>query len=72
MQNLEFVQSPKSAGDLNEHAPYFGFWEHAALPLKLLDFLVEISIVGVLHNDATVAGSEYYRQLVASSTKASL
>ena len=54
MENIEFVEVSESDDDLNENSPDFGFLEEVFLFFVVDDFLVEISVIGELHDDASL------------------
>jgi hypothetical protein len=52
---------------LNEYAPDFVFFEEFLLLLVVDDLLVEVSVVGELHDDAAW-GDRYHRFLLSRNT----
>lgn len=54
MQNIEFVQTFQSHHNLNKHPPYILFLKLSVGFLVLNYLLIEVSIVGELHNNATL------------------
>lgn len=68
MQYFKIMQSLESSGNLNSDAPNFIFSELSAAFGMIIDFIVKISVVGKLHDDATWE-EKYYKKLELCSIK---
>lgn len=71
MEDVQSVQFSESLHDLHENTPYFLLGKVCPFFLMLDDLVAEISLTGILHNDAWLV-KIYHKDLVDSSMKASL
>ena len=62
MENIEVMQFLETKSDLNESSPNFIFGESWFLLLLDDDLLIEVSIIGEIHDDAVWEGV-YQREL---------
>lgn len=79
VQNLSVVKSLKSSYNLNEHVPDFLFFDVRFSFLIVADFLENVSVISILHDQAArkvivreIMIYTYHKELLLSSIKASL
>jgi len=67
MQDAKLMQSSKPTNSLNQNAPYLTFLEKFFFLFMVYYLLIEVTIVGELHNNA-ILGVKYQRFLPSRKT----